>query len=264
MRKAVSFFMIAIIVFISSCATTQRNRNTTTQKEQKIAILKYEMARNIVLHKDYSRLSDAFKYLKQAKEVFPNDPKIYYITALAYQMRNDQKNYMIYLNKTIEKDKNFFDAYNALGIYNYEKGFYTRAIDIFTKLTLNPLYAYPDIAFFNRSRVYIKLKKLNKAENDIKSALIFSNKKNRVYWENLISLQLMQKKYIEALKNLYDMEQYMGSSYYTYYTKAFCYIKLSMFDKARNELDKIKNDSPEYTALKAQLLKKINADNTNN
>ncbi len=264
MRKSVYFGIIAMVIFLSSCATTQYNKNTTSQKEQKIAILNYEMARNIVLHKDYLRLSDAFKYLKQAKKVFPNDPKIYYITALAYQLRKDQRNYVIYLNKTIEKDKNFFDAYNALGIYNYEKGFYTRAIDIFTKLTLNPLYPNTDIAFFNRSRVYIKLGKLDKAENDIKSALIFSNEKNMVYWKNLISIQLIQKKYIEALKNLYDMEQYMGSSYYIYYTKAFCYMKLSMFDKAKNELDKIKDDSPEYTTLKAQLLKKIDANNTNN
>jgi len=263
MKKLIYFFVVVLSLSLFSCATTSSVQQTK-QKREKIAILKYEMARNIVLHKDYARLPDAFKYLNQAIAVFPNDPKMYYMMALAYQMRNDKKNYVIYLNKAIEKDKKFFDAYNALGIYDFEEGFYSRALDMFTRLIKNPLYMHPDVAFFNRSRVYLKLGKLKAAQNDIESALMFSNYKNRVYWKNLISLEFMQKHYLQALTSLYKMEQYVGPSYYTYYMKALCYVKLSMFDKAKEQLDKIKNDDATYYALKLKLLKEINDNNSNN
>ncbi len=265
MRKVL--YLLAAVLFLSlySCATTQYGSNgLSQQKKQKIAILKYEMARNIILHKDYTKLADAFKYLDEAVSVFPNDPKMYYMIALAYQLRNNKKKYVIYLNKAIEKDKNFFDAYNALGIYDFEEGFYTRAIDMFTRLIKNPLYAHPDIAFFNRSRVYLKLGKLKLAQNDIESALIFTNYKNVAYWRSLIALELMQKHYLRALTDLYRMEQYVGPSYYIYYTKALCYTKLSMFDKAKEELNKIKSDNTEYFALKQELLEKINDSHPNN
>ncbi len=263
MKKIIYLFIVVLSLALSSCATT-RNAQQSQQKQEKIAILKYEMARNIILHKDYSRLPDAFRYLNQAIKVFPNDPKMYYMMALAYQMRNDKKEYVIYLNKAIEKDKKFFDAYNALGIYDFEEGFYSRALDMFTRLIKNPLYMHPDVAFFNRSRVYLKLGKLKAAQNDIESALMFSNYKNTVYWRSLISVELMQKHYLRALTSLYKMEQYIGPSYYIDYMKALCYVKLSMFDKAREQLDKIKNDDATYYTLKLKLLKEINDSNPNN
>ncbi len=264
MKKFTSLFIVIVMLSLFSCATSYNNNYLSTQQKRQIAIIKYEMARNIILHKDYTKLPDAFKYLQQAISVFPNDPKMYYMMALAYQLRNDKKQYVIYLNKAIEKDKKFFDAYNALGIYDFEEGFYLRALALFTKLIQNPLYMHPDIAFFNRSRVYLKLGKLRKAQNDIESALIFSNYKNRIYWKNLISIEIMQKHYLPALTSLYRMEQYLGPSYYIDYMKALCYTKLSMFSKAISELHKIKNDDARYYALKLELLKKINDSNSNN
>ena len=265
MRK--TFYIVAALWVVSlfSCTTAQYgNTQTASIKNKKIAVLKYEMARNIVLHKDYTNLANAFRYLNEAEKVLPNDPKIYYIKALAYQLRGNKKEYVIFLNKAIAKDKSFFDAYNALGIYDYEEGFYNRAIDMFTRLIKNPLYSHPDIAFFNRSRVYIKLREYAKAENDIESALMFSNYKSRIYWKSLIALRIRQKHYLQALTSLYQMENNTGSSYYTFYMKALCYERLSMYGKAKEELNKIKNDDPEYSVLKMKLLQKINADNSNN
>ncbi len=265
MKKITYLFIAALVLSLYSCATMPANNNQLSmQKKQKIALLKYEMARNIILHKDYTRLPDAFRYLNQAVEVFPNDPKMYYMIALAYQMRGNKKKYVIYLNKAIEKNSKFFDAYNALGIYYFEEGFYSRAIDMFTKLIKNPLYMHPDIAFFNRSRVYLKLGKLRMAQNDVESALMFSNYKNTVYWKSLIALEMMRKQYTSALTSLYKMEQYIGPSYYIDYTRALCYVKLSMFDKARESLDKIKNDNARYYELKMELLQKIDDSNPNN
>ncbi len=264
MKKIIGF--IAVLMLLSSCATTQRYPNSISspQKSEKLAYLEYEMARNIILHKDYSRLPEAFKHLNNARNVLEDDPRIYYMIALAYKLRNDSDKYVAYLNESIKKDKNFFDAYNALGIYYYEKKEYQKAIDTFSKLIHNPLYPHADFAFFNRSRVYIKLKKYKKAENDMRSALLFSGYRNRIYWQNLISIQIEEKKYQEALKSLNKMEIYTGASDFTHYSKALCYTNLSMFEKAKKELQHIKESNPDYYALKNRLLEKINAHHSNN
>ncbi len=253
--------IIIIGILLSSCVATTQNREVKLPraKQVQIAILKYEMARNIVYHRDYSRLAEAFKYLNEAKQVIPNDPRIYYVMALAYQLRGNSKEYAKYLRITIQKDKNFFDAYNALGVYYFEKGDYQKALKLFNMLINNPLYAHTDIAFFNRSRVYLKLHELKKAEDDVESALAFSNYTNKTYWKSLISIELELKEYMKALENLYKMEKYVGPSYYTFYTKAYCYYKLGMPLKAINELNKIRADNPRYLILRDKLLKKINS-----
>ncbi len=262
MRKIRAALLFVMVMLISSCASIPSANNNGVQlgrnKSVKIALLKYEMARNIIYHRDYSKLAEAFRYLEEAKKVIPNDPRIYYVMALAYQLRGDKNNYVKYLRITIEKDKNFFDAYNALGVYYSEKGDYKKALKMFDMLINNPLYAHTDIAFFNRSRVYIKLHRLKKAESDVESALAFSNYTNQTYWKSLINLEIKNKEYLKALENLYRMEKYIGPSYYTFYTKALCYYKLGMPIKAINELNKIRADNPRYLILRDELLKKIN------
>ncbi len=258
---------LLMIVFLYSCASTQQrypSKIVPSEKNKKLAYLEYEMARNIILHKDYVRLPEAFKHLKNARVMLENDPKIYYMIALAYRMRNDKEKYVAYLNEAIKKDKNFFDAYNALGIYYYEKKEYKKALETFSKLIINPLYPHGDVAFFNRSRVYIKLKKLDKAENDVKSALMFSGNRNKTYWQNLIALEIEQKKYKQALSNVEKMALIDGDSDYTHYTKALCYAKLSMPEKAKKELKHIRDDNPEYYVLKKELLQSINAGKSHN
>jgi tetratricopeptide (TPR) repeat protein len=255
---------VIIILFLYSCTTAQQrypSSSVPVEKQSKLAFLQYEMARNIILHKDYARLSEAFKHLDNARKLLKDDPRIYYMIALAYGLRDDEPKYVAYLNEAIKKDKNFFDAYNALGIYYYKKGKYKKSIETFTKLINNPLYPHGDVAFFNRSRVYLKLKQYKKAENDLRSALMFSGYKGKTYWENLISLQIARKEYNKALSNTTKMEMYLGGSNFTYYSKAACYIKLSMFDKAKAELKKILNSDPEYYVLKQKLLRAINDSN---
>ena len=256
-----------MIVFLYSCTTAPQRYPTNAMpsgRNKKLAYLEYEMARNIILHKDYTRLPEAFKHLKNARTLLDNDPRIYYMTALAYRMRNDKEKYVAYLNEAIKKDKNFFDAYNALGIYYYEKKEYKKALETFSKLITNPLYPHGDVAFFNRSRVYIKLKELKKAQNDMNSALMFSGYRNKTYWENLILLQLEQKEYKKALGNIQKMALASGETDYTHYIRALCYSKLGMPSKAKKELKYIKDDNPDYFVLKKELLNSINDNKPHN
>ncbi|WP_025270601.1 tetratricopeptide repeat protein [Hippea sp. KM1] len=264
MRRSL-FVLIMLITLISLSSCTQNRSNIRKQTDQskriKLALIEYEMARNIILHKDYKNLAQAFAYLNKAKEVLKKDPRVYYMLAIAYKMRGNLKKYEEYLLKSIKINPNFFDAYNGLGIYYYEKGDYKKAIETFTKLINNPLYPGADVAFFNRSRVYLKLNNIKAAEDDLKSAIIFSNYSNRMYYQSLISLQMANKEYIKALESLLDMENHLGESCYTIITKATCFIRLHNYDEAMMELEKIKDASSPCALKKIKLLEEIKNDN---
>ncbi len=257
------FFIFIAIAILSGCATT--NQNLSHDKSVKIALIKYEMARNIIIHKDYKNLANAFKYLEEAKKTLKNDPRVYYLLAIAYQLRGDLKEYEYYLKKTISIDKNFFDAYNALGIYYFGIKKYNKAIDMFAKLINNPFYTNADVAFYNRALVYLKLGKVKLAEDDLRNAIIFSNFSNPLYFKTLIELNIKNKNYLKALKNLNYMEEHIGQSCYTILKKAYCYMKTNDKYQAIMELNKIKEKSGTCFSKKVELLKEIENDsNANN
>lgn len=259
--------LVVLSVILASCATVpEKHSQINSVRSKKIAVLNYEMARNIVLHKDYANLSQAFIYLNKAISLSPNDAKLYYMKALAYQLRHNDNETFSYLKKSIEKNKKFYDAYNALGIYYFKKHQYKKAEELFGKIIDDPTYPNTDIAFFNRAQVYEKEDQTDKAITDAASALMFSNYSNKVYWQYLINLNIRQKHYINALKNLYDMEKHTSKSDYTHYAKALCYTNLSMYDKAKDELKQISGESAEYSAAKEKLLEEISRhdSNTNN
>ena len=265
MKKIAVFVILSVI--LASCATTpNKYSQSSSAMSKKVVTLNYEMARNIILHKDYTNLSQAFIYLNKAISISPNDAKLYYMKALAYQLRHNDNEMFNYLKKCIEKDKNFYDCINALGIYYFEKHQYKKAEELFGKIIDNPTYPHTDIAFFNRAQVYEKENEMGKAVSDAESALMFSNYSNKVYWQYLINLNIKQKHYTNALNNLNSMEKYTGKSDYTHYTKALCYTNLSMYDRAKDELKQVSKDNTEYAVAKEKLLKRISRhdSNTNN
>ncbi len=262
-NKLFKAVVIALFLIVSGCTPVQHN-TISKSKRIKIALINYEMARNIIVHKDYKNLANAFKYLEEAQKTLKNDPRIYYLYAIAYQLRGNMRMYEFYLKKTIATDKNFFDAYNALGIYYYSLGEYQRAIEMFTKLIKNPLYPNADIAFYNRALVWLKLGKTKRALEDLRNAVIFSSYTNPTYFKALINLEIENKMYILALKDLESMEEHLGSSCFTKLKKALCYLNLKQFRQAVNELNKVKETTPNCQEEKNKLLEEIKNDNNTN
>ncbi len=262
-NKLFKTVIVAVFLTVSSCTPIQHN-TISKSKKIKIALINYEMARNIIVHKDYKNLANAFKYLQEAQKTLKNDPRIYYLYAIAYQLRGNMRMYEFYLKKAIAADKNFFDAYNALGIYYYGLGEYKKAIEMFTKLIKNPLYSSADVAFYNRALVWLKLGKIKRAMEDLRSAIIFSNYSNPTYYKALINLEIENKMYIMALKDLESMEEHLGSNCFTKLKKALCYFHLKQFEQAINELNKIKETTLNCVEEKNKLLEEFKNDNNTN
>ncbi len=251
--KKLSYFLITLFSFyIVSCQTYPINSNTN-----KVAQIYYEMAKNIIINKDYSKLPEAFDYLNKAKKLEPSNPNVYFIYALAYRLKKDNNTAKQYLEKTISLDKNYYDAYNELGVIYYEEGQYSKAKDLFDKLINTLTYTNIDVAYYNRAILYLTLKENQKAINDLESAIMYSDYKNLLYWQKLIEVYFSEKNYQKALITVQDMENHLGPSDYLHYIKALCYYHLGLFDQAKDSLSKISNHDNYFSIEKNLLLKKM-------
>ena len=252
------FGIILILLLSFSIVSCQSMQSGVSQSNtSKTAQIYYEMAKNIIINKDYSRLPEAFSYLDKAKKIEPSNPNIYFIYALAYRLKKDDNTSKQYLEKTINLDKNYYDAYNELGVIYYDEGKYSEAKELFDKLINTLTYSNIDVAYYNRAILYIKLNEIPKAINDLQSAILYSDYKNPLYWHKLIEVYFYEKDYQKALLVIQDMESHLGPSDYIHYTKALCYYYLGLFDQAKDSLSKIANTDNYYTIEKDLLLKKM-------
>ncbi|MGB9744107.1 MAG: tetratricopeptide repeat protein [Desulfurella sp.] len=254
MRKIAIVLILLVSFSIVSCQTMP---SSTQSDGSKVAQIYYEMAKNIIVNKDYSKLSEAFVYLNKAKDIEPSNPNIYFIYALAYRLKKDDNTAKQYLEKTINLDKNYYDAYNELGVIYYEEGNYSKAKELFDKLIDTLTYPNIDVAYYNRAILYLTLKENHKAVNDLESAIMYSDYKNPLYWQKLIEVYLNENNYQKVLIVAQEMESHLGPSDYIHYIKALCYYHLGLFDQAKDSLSKINNQDNYFSIEKDLLLKKM-------
>ncbi len=253
------YVILFIILLVYGC--TSSGQISKTNNKETLALLYYQMAQNIVMHKDMANLPKAFIYLQKAQEITPNNPNIYYVRALAFQLKGNKKGFLSNIKETLRLSPNFYDALNALGVYYSENGQYKKAIEIFTHLINDPLYQHADAAMYNRALVWERERETNKAINDLKNAIMFSNYQNKLFWKQLIAIEVSHRMYKRALNSLKTMELYTGNSDYIAYTKALCYKALGMTKQALMELDSITNKKSPYYLLKLRMLRDVdNAD----
>lgn len=240
MFKRHTFLLLLSFIFLSSCATTNPAQN------KRESLIYYEMGRNIVYHKDIKALPQAFTYLEHARKLDPSNPQIYYMIGMAYRLRGEREKAKNYFLQAIERDKKFGDAYNALGIAYAEDNEFEKAIQCFTKLIDDPTYPHPDLAYYNRASVYMKLKNWEKAEEDLEDAIAFSNGENRDYLQALSFLYIAKKDYWKALITMNKIAEKFGMTDDIKYYKGYCYLKLSLRKRAENILHSIDKKSPFY------------------
>jgi len=248
-------FVVFYIFYTVSCVSIQSSPQLTDKS--KMAQIYCDMAKNIVVNKDYSKLPEAFSYLEKAKELEPSNPNIYFVYALAYKLKKDNNEAIKYLEKTISLDKDYYDAYNELGVIYYDEGKYVQAKDIFDKLINTLTYHNIDVAYYNRAILFLTLKETQKAINDLESAIMYSDYKNPLYWQKLIEVYFSENNYQKALIAIQSMENYLGPSDYIHYIKALCYYHLGLFEQAKDSLSKISNNDNYFAIEKDLLLKKM-------
>ena len=199
-RRAL-FFLLALAWLVSGCATDKAFR-----KKQARAFRdrgeRYLAA---------NQTSKAMEHFFEALEIYPDDPILHYLLAIAYVDKRKFDEAESHLKEAIRLKPDYSDAYNYLGVLYFRRGEVGLAIESYQKALDNIYYMKPQDAHFNLGYAYLSRKEYRKA-----------------------ALQL--ERAIELIPNYVDAYNNLGKAYEG----------LGQYDKARFNYEKAVEFNPQY------------------
>ncbi len=142
MNRTIHFnriWLIALFFSILGCGPTLEQRREQANAQYDLGV------------REYSRgnLAEALKALQAAERSYPNDPRLRNAFGLIYIQQQHYQQAIGEFKKALALDQNFFEAYNNLGTtYSYMQN-WDKAIVEYKKLTNEPLYRTPELAYYN-------------------------------------------------------------------------------------------------------------------
>ncbi len=154
--KRVPLVWIAVILLVTSCATTGRDPEADYGGEQLLDISEKFLAANDV--------AQALKYLSLAEKKLPKDPQVQYYLGLAYEIRGLPNEALAHYQNAIALKPDYSEAYNNLGTFYAARNDFIKAEEYYRKALANPAYETPFFGFYNLGR-------LNEKRGDLEAAL---------------------------------------------------------------------------------------------
>jgi len=139
----------ALCLTCLSCATSTQGDSLSRFDAEQLR----EMGERLVSAGD---TANGLRYLTQAREKRPKDPRIYYALGLAYDARNLQAEALQQYQEALRLKPDYSEAYNAMGAIYAQQGKWNEAVHAFQQAMANPFYQTPYYPLFNLGLVYEK------------------------------------------------------------------------------------------------------------
>ncbi len=168
------------------------------------------------------------KKIEQARK---KDPRYQYNMGLFYLNNGNLDQAIIYLNRSVTLNPNYYLAFNALGLTYSMKGDFQESINQYQKcLLINPTFSE---ARNNLGAVYQEMGMLDKAEQEFRIALADKNYNSReLPYYNLARLYMAQEKLTEALEYVQNALEINKDMAMAYNLKGLIHEKLENFEAA--------------------------------
>jgi tetratricopeptide (TPR) repeat protein len=118
-----------------------------------------------------NQTSKALEQFSKALEIYPDDPILHYLLAIAYVDKRRFDEAESYLQEAIRLKPDYSDAYNYLGVLYFRKGEVVLAIESYQKALDNIYYMKPQDAHFNMGYAYLSRKEYRKAALHLERAI---------------------------------------------------------------------------------------------
>ena len=183
----------------------------------------------------------SIRILEQIIGKFPKEKKAYLFLANAIGY-DDPDQAIEKLNKVLEIDPHYADAFNSLGMYYRYKGDFEKALELFKKYaSVSPDQANPIDCLAN---VYFRQGRVDEAVAKFREAL---SVRPDYVWSTmaLLYISALKEDYAEAGRLLDQLiagmegEDSPGGGFFARVPKAFLWAWLGNLEKASSELDKI-------------------------
>lgn len=178
-----------------------------TDKKLELSKTYYKEGMSYFNQKEYHQAIDAFK--KSSELISSDDPPAYNIIGMAYKELEDYQNAMMWFEKAIESDAQYWISYVYIGDIYVTKENYDKAIEWYTKgKKINPKAEMP---YIKLCEIYIKQENIENAISECKEAI-----KKLAPYDSGVRLKLGD---IYAEEKLYDdaMAQWYAAKKDPYY-----------------------------------------------
>ncbi len=160
-RWRVLGFVLALALLLTGCATDKALR-------QKQARVTRDLGERYLAR---DQTSKALEQFHKALELYPDDPILHYLLALAYV---DKRKFDIaesHLQEAIRLKPDYSDAHNYLGVLYYRKGEVDLAIESYQRALNNIYYMKPQHAHLNLGVAYLSREEYRKAALHLERAI---------------------------------------------------------------------------------------------
>ena len=165
MSRFLTVILLLFIIFLSSCALKPSKPSEDIQKD---AEYNYKMG---ISSLNEGNIKMAYVQLHKAYELDPNNKDILNGLGIVFMQLGENERAMALFRRVIEIDGRNSEAYNNIGVINLQKGNYEEAVQVFSKALNNPLYQYPERAYYNLGTAYYRMKKYDDAIRSFQSSI---------------------------------------------------------------------------------------------
>lgn len=162
MKKSVRVCLLLALVFLTACASGQKN----SKKQQSEAIRNLGEA-----YMGQGAHTNALREFLKAERLYSDDPYLQDDLGQAYMAKGSMENAVEHFKEALEIDPEYSPARNNLGTAYMEMENWEEAIECFTLVKDDLTYATPHYPLTNLGFVYYKLKDYDQSVKYYKEAL---------------------------------------------------------------------------------------------
>ena len=186
----------AVLILLSLATLSACSALPNPEKERQLRRIHARSAYEAGLkHLNEGRVSLGIASLNQAVELDPDDANFHNALGVAQLQLGKPKEAQAEFERAIDLDKNYAEGYHNLGLALGEQQRYAEAATAFRKAIAQPLYATPELAYYNLGRVNLyHLSQQREAEEAFRAAIKLSPRFAAAYYELGVVLSLQGRK----------------------------------------------------------------------
>lgn len=164
-----SLFLFILLTCLYGCATTPQKPPEDIQKE---ADYNYKMG---ISSLNEGNIKMAYVQLHKAYELDPSNKDILNSLGIVFMQLGEDDKALSFFRRVIDLDSRYSEAYNNIGVIQLQRGNFEEAIKSFSMALNNPLYQYPERAYYNLGTAYYRLKRYDDAIRSFQSSIRLVN-----------------------------------------------------------------------------------------